>query len=366
MNAKLGRSRARHEPIQSTPPRLLDRTSAVLRRHHYSLRTEEAYIGWIRRFVRFHGMRHPDELGEPEVEAFLTHLAVEGKVAAATQNQALNAILFLYRKVLNRELDWLTNVRRAKRSTRVPVVLTHAEVQQVLCRLQGVHWIIGALLYGSGLRLLECLRLRVKDVDFEQRQITVRDGKGAKDRVTMLPDSVCEPLVGHLVEVRTLHEQDVAEGFGDVYLPHALSRKYPAAGREWSWQYVFPAASRSLDPRTAAIRRHHLLPVSAQRAVKRAVRAAGIVKPASCHTLRHSFATNLLQSGYDIRTVQELLGHKDVSTTMIYTHVLNRGGRGVRSPLDSDQTTQCGAGARVNPRDWPPTVKEATPCYSTS
>ncbi|MGI9333047.1 MAG: integron integrase, partial [Gammaproteobacteria bacterium] len=301
--------------------------------------------------------------GEPEVEAFLTHLAVEGKVAASTQNQALNAILFLYRKVLDRELDWLANVRRAKRPARLPVVLTHSEVQQLLCRLDGIHWIVGALLYGSGLRLLECLRLRIKDIDFEQRQITVRDGKGAKDRLTMLPDSLCEPLVNHLVEVRALHEQDVAEGFGDVYLPHALARKYPAAGQDWGWQYVFAATSRSLDPRSAAIRRHHLLPVSAQRAVKRAVREAGIVKPASCHTLRHSFATNLLNSGYDIRTVQELLGHRDVSTTMIYMHVLNRGGRGVRSPLDSDQAVQCQPDSRDIPRNRPPKVKEAAPCY---
>jgi integron integrase len=314
--------------------RLLDQVRDKIRLKHYSLRTEQAYVDWIRRFILFHGKRHPALLGKTEVEAFLTHLAVNRQVAANTQNQAMSALLFLYQEVLGQTLEWLDNVERAKRPARLPVVLTRVEVQSVLTHLEGRYWLMASLLYGAGLRLMECARLRVKDVDFAMHQITVRDGKGGKDRVTMLPDALIEPLKTHLEKVKAIHEKDLAAGFGDVYLPFALARKYPRAGREWAWQYVFPAATRSLDPRSGSERRHHVDEQNLQRAVKAAVREAGITKPATPHTLRHSFATHLLQSGYDIRTVQELLGHKDVSTTMIYTHVLNRGGKGVCSPLD--------------------------------
>ncbi len=301
---------------------------------HYSLRTEDAYLHWIRRFIFFHGKRHPREMGGPEVEAFLSHLATEGRVAASTQNQALSALLFLYRDVLEVELPWLDGVVRAKRSQHVPVVLTENEVRALLARLDGTKWLAASLLYSTGMRLLEGLRLRVKDVDFECREITVRDGKGAKDRRTMLSERLLEPLRTHLAKVRALHEQDLAGGFGDVYLPFALARKYPKAGRSWPWQYVFPSGSRSADPLDGVIRRHHLDEKIIQRAVSAAGRAARIAKPVSPHVLRHSFATHVLAAGYDIRTVQELLGHSDVSTTMIYTHVLNKGGRGVTSPLD--------------------------------
>jgi integron integrase len=301
---------------------------------HYSIRTEEAYVQWIRRFIVFHGKRHPKELGRKEVEAFLTHLAVDGKVAAATQNQALNALVFLYREIVGRDIGMLQDVVRAKRPTRVPTVLSVDEVTAVLNRLDGTTALMARLLYGSGLRLMECVRLRVKDVDFQYRQITVRDGKGQKDRVTMLPARLVEPLSTHLARVKRLHETDLADGYGAVYLPYALERKYPHANREWGWQYVFPASKRSVDPRSDAVRRHHLAETVLQRAVKQAVRAAGLSKPASCHTFRHSFATHLLANGSDIRTVQELLGHHDVSTTMIYTHVLKQGGLAVRSPLD--------------------------------
>jgi len=290
----------------------------------------------------FYGKRHPKDMGAPEVEAVLSHLATDRKVSASTQTQALSALLFLYREVLGIELPWLDNLVRAKKPERLPVVLTVAEVAAVLGKLEGRNALMANLLYGSGLRLMECLRLRVKDVDFGMRQITVRDGKGFKDRVTMLPDSVIEPLQRYLEKVRELHQSDLGAGFGEVYLPYALSRKYPSAGREWGWQYVFPSSKRSIDPYSDVERRHHLDEKVLQRAVRQAVRDAGLTKPASCHTLRHSFATHLLQAGYDIRTVQELLGHKDVSTTMIlrlrsgqvYTHVLNKGGKGVQSPLD--------------------------------
>jgi integron integrase len=318
-----------------TKPRLLDQVREKLRLKHYSIRTEQAYADWVKRFVLFHGKRHPERMGEVEIEAFLTHLAVERNVAASTQNQALSALLFLYKEVLGRELGWLDNLTRAKRPARVPVVLTSTEVRSLLARLTGRHWLMASLLYGAGMRLMECVRLRVKDIDFEYTQITVRDGKGEKDRVTMLPSSAVALLKTHLEQVKAIHEQDLREGFGEVYLPFALARKYPNAGKEWGWQYVFPATKRSGDPRSGKERRHHIEEQSLQRAVKKAIRDAGIHKPASCHTLRHSFATHLLQSGYDIRTVQELLGHKDVSTTMIYTHVLNKGGKGVRSPLDN-------------------------------
>jgi integron integrase len=268
------------------------------------------------------------------VTAFLNHLAADRKVAAATQNQALSALLFLYKEVLGRELAWLDGLQRATRPPRLPTVLTRAEVERLLAQLQGTKWLIASLLYGSGLRVLECLRLRVKDVDLAYRQILVRDGKGEKDRVTLLPEKLLAPLQAHLERVRGLHVRDVREGYGEVHLPYALDRKYPRAGREWCWQYLFPSATRSADPDDGVMRRHHLEESVPQRAVKEALRAAGIAKHASCHTLRHSFATHLLEGGYDIRTVQELLGHADVSTTMIYTHVLNKGGRGVRSPLD--------------------------------
>lgn len=302
---------------------------------HYSIRTEHAYVDWVKRFIRFHDTRHPAGMGAEEVERFLTHLAVEGRVAASTQNQAKSALLFLYREVLEVELPWLDGVITAKTPRRLPVVLTHEEVAAVLERMNGTVGLVARLLYGSGMRLLEGVRLRVKDVDFTRCEILIRDGKGAKDRVTMLPKSLLDPLSAQMNVARALHERDLAQGCGDVYLPHALDRKYPSAGRDWCWQYVFPADRMSVDPRTGLVRRHHFDGQQVQRAMHRAVRVAGVAKPATPHTLRHSFATHLLQSGYDIRTVQELLGHEDVSTTMIYTHVLNRGGRGVRSPLDA-------------------------------
>lgn len=315
-------------------PRLLDQVRGKIRLKHYSIRTEQVYVDWIKRFVLHFDKRHPSEMGAREVEAFLTHLAVHGKVAAATQNQAKSALLFLYREILDQDLPWLENVERAKTPKRLPVVLTQAEVQSVLSRLSGTHWLVAGLLYGAGLRIMEALRLRVKDVEFSRGEILVREGKGFKDRVTMLPAAVAVPLKAHLNQVRDLHQQDVAEGFGEVYLPYALDRKYPNAGRDWGWQYVFPSKNRSVDPRSGVVRRHHVQDQAIQRAIRQVVRDAGIAKPATPHTLRHSFATHLLQAGYDIRTVQELLGHSDVSTTMIYTHVLNKGGRGVTSPLD--------------------------------
>ena len=315
-------------------PRLMDQVRERLRVKHYSIRTEQVYTDWIKRFILFHGKRHPEGMGAPEVETFLTDLAVRGKVSASTQNQAKSALLFLYREVLGLELPWLDNITQAKIPERLPVVLTVAESRAVLDRLSGSHWLVASLLYGAGLRLMEALRLRVKDVDFAGHEIVVREGKGFKDRVTMLPTSVVDPLKQHLEKVRLLHQKDLAAGLGEVYLPYALGKKYPGAGREWGWQYIFPSIKHSIDPRSNVTRRHHLDEKGIQRAMKQAVRDAGIVKPATPHTLRHSFATHLLQSGYDIRTVQELLGHKDVSTTMIYTHVLNRGGKGVQSPLD--------------------------------
>ena len=315
-------------------PRLLDQVRNRIRLKHYSIRTEEAYVDWTRRFVIFHDRRHPREMGAQQVEAFLTHLAVQGRVAASTQNQAKSALLFLYKEVLGEELPWLDNIENAKRPQRMPVVLTAEEVRAILADVEGTSGLILHLLYGSGMRILECLRLRVKDVNFLKREIVVREGKGFKDRVTMLPASLVAPLDAHLKRVERLHANDLTEGFGEVYLPHALERKYPKAARDWAWQYVFPSIKRSVDPRSGAVRRHHVDEQNIQRVMRRAVRAARIAKLATPHTLRHSFATHLLESGYDIRTVQELLGHADVSTTMIYTHVLNRGGRGVVSPLD--------------------------------
>jgi integron integrase len=315
-------------------PRLLDQVRGKIRFKHYSLRTEQAYVDWIKRFILHFGKRHPRDLGAAEVEAFLTHLAVAGKVAASTQNQAKSALLFLYREVLEIELPWLDGVEAAKAPKRLPVVLTREEVQAVLSRLEGTPGLIAHLMYGTGLRIMEALRLRVKDVDFARGEILVRDGKGFKDRVTMLPGSLVEPLRRHLQRVDALFRQDRKEGVSGVYLPYALERKYPTAGIEWAWQYVFPSSKLAVDPRSGATRRHHVQDQAIQRMIKRAVREAGLTKPATPHTLRHSFATHLLEGGYDIRTVQELLGHVNVKTTMIYTHVLNRGGRGVVSPLD--------------------------------
>jgi len=306
-----------------------------IRLKHYSIRTEDTYVDWARRFILFHGKRHPRDLGAGEVESFLTHLAVNGRVSASTQNQAKSALLFLYKEVLGQELPWLDNVETAKRPARLPVVLTVEEVRAILADVDGTGGLILKLLYGTGMRILECLRLRVKDVDFNKREIVVREGKGFKDRVTMLPESLVAPMQAHLARVEQLHIKDLAQGRGEVYLPYALERKYPKAAREWAWQYVFPSIKRSVDPRSGAVRRHHVDEQNLQRLMRRAMRATGIAKPATPHTLRHSFATHLLESGYDIRTVQELLGHADVSTTMIYTHVLNRGGRGVQSPLDA-------------------------------
>jgi integron integrase len=315
-------------------PTLLDQVRAAIRLRHYSLRTEDTYLHWIKRFIAFHPNRHPAVMGEEEIGQFLSMLAVEQHVSASTQNQALNALLFLYRHVLDRSLRGLDNVVRAKQPQRLPVVLRKHEVKAVLDALDGVHWLMGHLLYGAGLRLMECLRLRVKDVDFSANHIVVRAGKGNKDRITMLPLTVKAPLATHLARVRELHQADLARGFGSVYLPDALHRKYPNAPTAWGWQWVFPATQISVDPRSGEKRRHHLHEVVLQRAVREAARQAGIIKPVACHTLRHSFATPLLEDGYDIRTIQELLGHKDVSTTMIYTHVLNRGGQGVTSPSD--------------------------------
>ncbi|MFV0370803.1 MAG: integron integrase [Azonexus sp.] len=315
-------------------PKLLDQLRDRLRLRHYSIRTETQYVQWARRYIIFHDKRHPKDMGAREVEQFLTHLAVEGNVAAATQNQALSALLFLYREMLGVNLPWLDEVVRAKRPARLPVVLTQQEVQAVLGRSEGTYGLMLRLLYGTGMRLMECVRLRVKDVDFARSEIMVRDGKGAKDRVTMLPQRVINDLQSHLQRRRQLYEDDLAKGMAAVYLPHALDRKYTNAENKWGWQYVFVAKGYSVDPRSGAQRRHHVDEKLVQRAMKRAVQEAGLSKPATPHALRHSFATHLLQSGYDIRTVQELLGHADVATTMIYTHVLNKGGRGVLSPLD--------------------------------
>lgn len=303
---------------------------------HYSIRTEGAYVDWIRRFIIFNDKRHPSEMGPSEVAAFLTHLAVERRVAPATQSQAKSAILFLYRVVLNAELPWLDEVVVAKSTSRLPVVLTVAEVRKLLEQMHGSVGLNCALLYGTGMRLLEGLRLRIKDVEFERREVLVRNGKGGKDRVTVLPENLILPLQQQIAKCRAVHQRDLEEGFGSVWLPNALDVKYPSAPKQWGWQWVFPSAKRSVDPRTGKTHRHHLNEASVQKSMSLAAKrmGTGMTKPCSPHILRHSFATHLLQSGYDIRTVQELLGHSDVSTTMIYTHVMNRGGRGVRSPFD--------------------------------
>ncbi len=317
------------------PPRkLLDQVSDAIRTKHYSLRTEKTYIEWIRQYILFHGKRHPKDMGPEEVQAFITYLATQRTVSASTQNQALSAIMFLYRHVIQQEITFPTDVIRAEKSKTLPTVLTHQEAMAVIAKMTGTAQLMAKILYGSGLRLTECLRLRVKDVDFGNHQILVRDGKGEDDRMTVLPDSLIPLLQTHLKTVQALHQRDLRDGFGKVYLPYALARKYPGAPGEWAWQYVFPASVRSTDPVSKKTMRHHTDPSFLQKAIRQAAKAAGIDKLVSPHTFRHSFATHLLQNGYDIRTVQELLGHKDVKTTMIYTHVLHRGGLAVKSPLD--------------------------------
>ena len=318
----------------SSKPKLLDQVRAVARMRHLSIRTEEAYANWIRRFILFHKKRHPAEMNEAEIREFISDLAVNGGISASTQTVALSALLFLYRDVLKKDLPYVSNIERAQRRKKLPVVFTRDEVRRVLTALTGTQSLIACMLYGSGLRLMECLRLRVKDLDFTYGQVTIREGKGEKDRLTMLPESLRRPLERHLKKVKLLHEEDLEGGYGEVHLPYALARKYPQAPKEWGWQYVFPASNRSIDPRSGKERRHHISDKAVQTAVKKAIGSAKVVKRGSCHTFRHSFATHLLEDGYDIRTVQELLGHRDVRTTMIYTHVLNKGGRGVKSPLD--------------------------------
>lgn len=312
----------------------LESVRQAIRTRHYSIRTEQAYIDWTRRFILFHNKKHPADMGESEIRQFLTYLACERNVSPSTQNQAFSALLFLYKKVLERELEPIVDVVRAKKTGKIPTVLDQQEVSKVLSQLTNEHWLIASLLYGAGLRLMECLRLRVMNLDFSKNIIEIHAGKGNKDRRTILPTNLVTPLKRHLEVVKMIHDRDLAEGSGCVYLPYALERKYPNACREWAWQYIFPARTRSIDPRTEIERRHHLDASTMQKAIRRAVVKAGIAKKASCHTLRHSFATHLLEAGYDIRTVQELLGHADVSTTMIYTHVLNKPGVSVNSPLD--------------------------------
>ena len=323
---------------QSGPPEkknLLQQVSEVMRLRHYSIRTERSYIGWIRRYCIFHDMKHPVKMGIPEIEAFLSNLATNEKIGRSTQNQAFNALLFLYKQVLRIPLDEPINALRAPLRQRIPVVMTLEETRRVLDAMSDQMKMMAQLMYGSGLRLMECVRLRIQDLDFSADQLTVRSGKGNKDRLTMLPVEIQSGLREHLKRVKLIHDRDLAEGYGNVYIPPALARKYPSASKQWIWQYVFPAISRSKDPRSGEIRRHHIHSTAFQKALKKAVRLSGITKRVTSHTFRHSFATHLLANGYDIRTIQDLLGHADVSTTMIYTHVLNKGGRGVKSPLDS-------------------------------
>jgi integron integrase len=322
-------------PNRNSSPKLLDRLREALRSRHYSRRTEQTYISWVKQFIFYHHLQHPTEMAESEINAFLTYLAVTKKVSPSTQNQALSALLFLYRYVIGKEIGDIGEIIRARRTRHLPVVLTREEVRALLTGLQGDKRLMAGLLYGAGLRLMECLRLRVQDIDFGSNQITVRDGKGFKDRVTMLPEKTRIPLLKHLERVRSIHQRDITDGYGRVALPYALERKYPQAASEWRWQFVFPQEHRWVNSRTGRQGRHHVHESLLQKAVRDAACRAGLTKKATCHTLRHSFATHLLEEGYDIRTVQELLGHKDVRTTMIYTHVLNRGGRGVRSPMDT-------------------------------
>ena len=321
-------------PITDKKPKLLTQLSQAMRSRHYSRKTEATYIHWIKRFIFFPHVRHPQEMAEPEINAFLTNLAVKEHVSSSTQNQALCAIIFLYKYVLGRKIGDLGEVIRARQSRHVPVVMTKDEVKAVVSQLSGDKKLMVSLMYGAGLRLMECLRLRVQDIDFSRNEITVRDGKGAKDRITMLPESLKEPLRQHLVKTKSVHESDIKDGWGYVLMPYALDRKYPNAPRDWRWQWVFPQEKRWKNTKTGEQGRHHVHETLLQKAVKEAVIKAGIPKHIGCHTFRHSFATHLLESGYDIRTIQELLGHKDVSTTMIYTHVLSKGGHGVKSPFD--------------------------------
>lgn len=315
-------------------PRVLDQVRETIRIKHYSIRTEQIYVQWIRRYILFHNKRHPKNMGEKEINAFLKHLAVNRNVTASTQSQALSAIMFLYKEVIGEEIGFVENIYRAKKPRRLPVVFSRQEIREIMRHLSGEKWLIANIIYGAGLRLMECLRLRVKDVDFSYNQITVRDGKGQQDRITTLPEYIKHPLIKHLEKVWRIHQKDLKEGYGSVYMPYALSRKYRNVGREWGWQYVFPSRNRSVDPRSGKVRRHHLNQQVLQRAIKAAIRKAAINKQGSSHCLRHSFATHLLEDGYDIRSIQELLGHKDVKTTMVYTHVLKRGGQGVKSPAD--------------------------------
>ena len=314
--------------------KLLERTRRILRRKHYAYRTEQRYLAWIRRFILFHSKRHPVHMGQAEIETFLTHLAIKEKVAASTQNQALNALLFLYRQVLNSPIDFPLSSVRARRPKRMPTVLSKKEIQRLLPCVEGMYNVMAKLLYGSGLRVSECVRLRVKDVDFDQRHLAVRDGKGHKDRITLLPESVIPGLKDHLQRTHLIHKRDLRQGYGSVHLPYALTRKYPEAPHQWLWQFIFPSPKLSTDPRSGLTRRHHISASALQKAVRQAAKLANIEKRVTCHTLRHSFATHLLENGYDIRTVQDLLGHKDVKTTMVYTHVLKRGPLAVNSPLD--------------------------------
>jgi integron integrase len=324
------------DKVMGNPPvRLLDQVRQKIRVKGYSIRTEKAYIDWIKRFIIFHNKRHPKEMGKTEIEAFLSHLAIRRRVASSTQNQAFNALLFLYDQVLEMKMPENIQSMRSKKPVRVPTVMTREETRKVIAAMSGVHQLMAKMMYGCGLRAMECLRLRVKDIDFGLNQIVVRDAKGKKDRITVLPDGIRQDLEAHLQAVKMIHHRDLRDGFGRVYLPYALARKYPSADRQWGWQYVFPSKSLSSDPRSGIKRRHHMHETSIRKALHQAAKLSGIVKPIGCHTLRHSFATHLLMDGYDIRTIQDLLGHKDVSTTMIYTHVLNRGGRAVVSPLDA-------------------------------
>lgn len=323
-----------NQPYRDTAPRLLDQVISAIQVRHYSIRTEQAYVRWIKNYIYFHNKQHPKDMGDEEITAYLSHLASVKNVSASTQNQALNALVFLYRKVLEIEVGCFKDLVRAKTPKRIPVVLSHDEAIDVLSHIDGMKWLMASLLYGSGLRLMECVRLRIKDIDYKFKQITVRDGKGKKDRVTLLPDSLIEPLKEAIDHATNIHRFDLSEGFGEVYLPHALARKYKNAPIETGWQYIFPASKRATDPRSNKVRRHHISETVLQKAVKIAVSKTTIMKPASCHTFRHSFATRLIEKGTDIRTVQELLGHENVSTTEIYTHVLNINKRGVLSPID--------------------------------